>query len=468
VHRQLLANGDFKAGLRGWWGRNAVLHSARPSRTVHATRIVVRRRTSHAGIATWPRIASRDVAGSIVTAGAAFRARRAGGPVCIRVREYAGRRLASTKVHCTRAAGTWKQIQVRYRLRARGGALGVVVYRVNPRRGLAFEVKRVSLRARSLSSARSARSESPAFALGISANSQGWGSSAGVVQDRVAHLGLHWLREDFVRAPGGKLDSGRWDAVFAAAAARGLTILPVFTNTSDYEDTSFVAAAVARYGPGGSFWSEHSGLDASHAPTWWEVGNEPWMQGQTPGSYAKDFRAAVTAGRAANGAARFLLATFSTWKNPSSGQWESWVTPMFSAAPDLARYVDGWSNHPYCNGDAPTRWDPSAPNWVWEFLQFTKVHAELADHGLGDAPMWLTEFGYSTAGDRSVSEQQQADYLVQAAHLLPDYPYARALFLYQLQDWGPRDGDREHYFGISRADGSPKPAWAAVAQLAAS
>lgn len=81
--------------------------------------------------------------------------------------------------------------------------------------------------------------------------------------------------------------------------------------------------------------------------------------------------------------------------------------------------------------------------------------------------MWLTEFGYSTAGDRSVTEAQQADYLVQAVRLLQGYSYAQALFLYQLQDWGPRDGDREHYFGLSRADGTPKPAWAAVAELAA-
>lgn len=466
---QLLANGDFSSGLSGWWGRNARLVAGRHTGAgLRPTRVLVGRRTSGAGIATWPRVRSRRAPGTLVVARASVRAAGAGGPVCIRVREFGRSGLAAVGTHCARATTSWRQVQVRYRLKTSHGSLGVVVYRLHPRRGLAFEVKRVSLRARGFATSRRAgTTASTTLTLGISANSQAWGSNAGVMQDRVVRLGLHWLREDFLPSGPGQVDSTRWDAVFAAAAARRLMILPIFTNPEDYEDTAFVASAVARYGPGGLFWRQHPELDGSFAPTWWEVGNEPYWKNQTPATYARDYKAAVVAGRAANPDVKFLLAAYPAWRNPRTGQWESWVASLFSAVPDLAGYVDGWSDHPYCNADGPSAWTPDSPDWYWQFLQFTKVHAEFAAHGLGDAPMWLTEFGYSTAGDRSVTEAQQADYLVQAVRLLQGYSYAQALFLYQLQDWGPRDGDREHYFGLSRADGTPKPAWAAVAELAA-
>jgi hypothetical protein len=463
--RQLLANPTLK-GLHGWWGRSARLVDVKGS---NVTRVVVRRRTKGAGLASWPRVATTYPAGTRVSAAAKFRGQRRGGLVCVRVREFGKHGLIATTAQCSRASGAWKSVAVPYRLHAAASRLGVVVYRKTPRRGVAFAVKNVTLRVRTIASARRAASAAVPLTLGISANSSGWGSHSGVVDDRVKQLGLGWLREDFGRAGSGRVDTQHWDDMFSATASRGMRILPVLTDPADYQDTAFVAAAVARYGPGGTFWREHPSYDDNLAPAWWEVGNEPWWnKGQTPAQYARDFKAAVTAGRAANPSAKFLLAAFSAWKDPASGQWVSWVAPMFSAVPDLARYVDGWSDHPYCNGDAPSKWDPSSPSWIWQFQQFTKVHAELAAHGLGDAPMWLTEFGYATSGDRSVTEAQQAEYLAAAAHIASGYSYAKALFLYHLEDWGPRDGDREHWFGITHVDGTPKPAWTAVSELAAS
>jgi exo-beta-1,3-glucanase (GH17 family) len=79
--------------------------------------------------------------------------------------------------------------------------------------------------------------------------------------------------------------------------------------------------------------------------------------------------------------------------------------------------------------------------------------------------MWITEFGYPTQGDRSVDRGTQAAYLREAVQILSHYTYARALFVYQLQDWGPRDGDREHYFGVVEPDGAKKPAFATLRKL---
>jgi hypothetical protein len=364
-----------------------------------------------------------------------------------------------------------------YRLRGSRSLLGITVVRTRPTYGRAFDVRQITLVSNTSPAAHAAPTardasrrsvtSSPQLLIGISANSQGWGANAGKAQDRVAALGIHLIREDFTETGPGTLDRSLWDAVFAAAANRHITVLPVLSNTADYADSDFVAAATSRYGPGGSFWKEHPSLDGDYAPTWWEVGNEPWGHGQSPASYARNFKKAVIAGRAANPNVRFLLSAFSTWKNPATGNWEPWVTPMFAAVHDLSSYIDGWSDHPYCNGEGPGVWDPSSPSWVWEFQQFRKVHDELNAHGAGSAPMWITEFGYPTSGDRSTSEQEQASDMRAAAQMLTNVPYARALIFYQLQDWGPRDGDREHYFGITRADGSAKPAYVAAKEIAA-
>lgn len=501
---RLLTTSD-SARLRGWWGDHAVLNwtSSQAAKPHRFTRVVVRHHAKRAGIESWPRIATDQAKGTRIVAHASVRKLGAGGLICLRVREFHGTSKLATTTQCAAVKASWKSIALSYRLRAPRSSIGVTVFRRAPRRGASFDVAHITLRAtHSVAAAPSDGTPTPAttttptpattstptpattpaptpvaasaptqaatsgLLLGISANSQGWGTHAGTVQDQVAALGIHWMREDFERSGPGALDQTKWDAVIGQAAARHISILPVFTDPADYQDTAFVAAAVARYAPGGTFWTSHPTLDSSYAPTWWEVGNEPWLAGQTPAGYAQDYKAAVIAGRAANSQAKFLLAAFPVWQNPATGNWEQWVTPMYAAVPDLGNYVDGWSDHPY-SGD-PSVWTPSNPAWYWQFQQFTKVHAEFAAHGGGSLPMWLTEFGYATAGsDRTVTEQQQASYITTAFDMLASVPYAKALFIYQLQDWGPRDSDREHHFGIENADGSPKLAYAAVKALAA-
>jgi len=466
---ELVVNGTFSSGLRGWAGTNALLRLVQADSTIRQprlyTRIIVRQHPLTAGIETSPRIATNQRQGARIVTQASVRRVGPGGVVCLRVREFHGTAHVGTKTQCARAQARWQRLRVGYRLHTARPQIGVTVFRKTPGHGTSFDVARITATAGPAAHGARAQPNTPGLLIGISANSQAWGIHAGTMQDRVAALGIHWLREEFTRSGTGTFDRAKWDAVVGAAASRHMTILPLFTDPSDYEDTGFVAAAVARYGPGGTFWQQHRGLNQAYAPVWWEVGNEPWTKGQTPARYASDFKAAVIAGRNANSRAKFLVAAYSTWQDPATGDWEPWVTPMYTAVPDLGNYVDGWTDHPY--GDAPDDWNPTSPTWGAEFQQFRKVHDEFAAHGAGSAPMWITEFGYATSGDRSVSEQQQAAYLTMAANILATVPYARAFFIYQLQDWGPRDGDREHWFGITNADGSPKPAYAAVRALAA-
>jgi hypothetical protein len=74
----------------------------------------------------------------------------------------------------------------------------------------------------------------------------------------------------------------------------------------------------------------------------------------------------------------------------------------------------------------------------------------------------LSEYGYPTnevSQDRTVPATTQRDYLQAAWNLIKaSYPYVDGLCFYHFLDWGPRDTDREHWFGcIEYQDGSPKP-----------
>jgi hypothetical protein len=286
---------------------------------------------------------------------------------------------------------------------------------------------------------------------------------ASSVEGRVQALGLDWVRQDFTTVAPGRIDEHRWDSIFRRAALAHIHVLPLFAD--QYGDHAAVAGAVARYGPDGVFWRKHPHLDDAYAATWWEIGNEPWNS-TSPQAYAVVYRDTVAAARKANPRARFLIAAFSAWPKPGGGVYGSWVEPMYQAVPDLNAYVDGWTDHPYCNGLNPGVWDPTSDTWYWQFRQFTRVHQEFAAHGAGKLPMWITEFGYPTRGDRSVDRSTQAAYLNIAVRILKQYSYAQALFVYQLQDWGPRDDDREHYFGIVQADGATKPAFRVIRKLA--
>jgi hypothetical protein len=87
--------------------------------------------------------------------------------------------------------------------------------------------------------------------------------------------------------------------------------------------------------------------------------------------------------------------------------------------------------------------------------------------GDGHKPIWLTEFGWTTAQTgprRGVDEETQARYLRDAVRQIDArYPYVTHAFWFCLRD---RDDDNpyENNFGLLEVDGSPKPAFAALQQ----
>jgi hypothetical protein len=319
--------------------------------------------------------------------------------------------------------------------------------------------------------------------VGLNANSQGWGAQAGVQQDKALGSGVKWLREqlnwDQIEPQRGQWDFSVPDAVFTAAAHRGATVLPLLMNTpgwagsakteipsdpGDYAD--YVAHVTARYGPGGTFWASHPELP-SKAPEYFEIWNEPYYpqfsNGRIdPARYARLFKAAASAGRAANPQAKFLLASDNQIKD-YTGAWVYWSDAMVDAVPDIGNYADGIAVHPYSKHFTPDT--PVASYAADKFLRLAQIHDHFAARGI-NRPVWITEVGWSTCtGDTTfcVSEAQQASNITTMFSMLHNQlTYVKAVFLYHMEDLGSDQSNSELHYGLLHQDGSPKPGWAAL------
>jgi hypothetical protein len=105
------------------------------------------------------------------------------------------------------------------------------------------------------------------------------------------------------------------------------------------------------------------------------------------------------------------------------------------------------------------------------------ARAEMAVHGDAGRRIWITEVGYHTglprplapAGDRPVTEDEQARWLTCAYRLAAAMPDVDAFLVHTLFDPGLRLTYREHNFGLNRHPRSPresrKPAHSAFADL---
>ncbi len=247
----------------------------------------------------------------------------------------------------------------------------------------------------------------------------------------------------------------------------------------------------------------------------WEIWNEEnigyrfWRPWANAGDYARLARAAATAGRSACSSCTFVLGGMSMPQPiPKINAYPPgpvYLPLVLDAAPDLADWVDAVAFHPYqYPKDAPEFETAPFPDRVEGSL--ATQHATLArillDAGL-PRPLWITENGWPTnpgvpqsdddfarifgldpalvslgrlllgAGDfgkvvetlRGVDEAAQARYTVRAILIAAALGVPRT-FIYTLEDgtFEP-DIDQESVFGVYRADGSPKPAVAALAAL---
>jgi hypothetical protein len=138
--------------------------------------------------------------------------------------------------------------------------------------------------------------------------------------------------------------------------------------------------------------------------------------------------------------------------------------------PDLAKYADIVSIHPYTSEVSPRKCeqDPFSMGvdefWKNDRFQFCRVKdiRKILDYyGAKNTRIWITELGYTTApnADRAVSESQQAQYMSDVFAQLRDWKLVDGIVWYHYKTSEANSSDDEGYYGLVHADGSPKPAW---------
>jgi Glycosyl hydrolase catalytic core len=194
-------------------------------------------------------------------------------------------------------------------------------------------------------------------------------------------------------------DFSSTDAIVAAAAQRGLAVLPVVQFAPGWaarvpgkfrspprraaDVTRFFRTLVERYGPGGSLWTERPELPRVPIRGW-QVFNEPNLKGHWPvqpfaRSYTTTLRGAERGIHAADPAAAVVLAglTHESWKA---------LKALYRAGARGA--FDAVAIHPYT----------ARPADVLRIVRYNRrVMQRYGDRKL---PIWITELSWPAAGPR--------------------------------------------------------------------
>jgi hypothetical protein len=140
----------------------------------------------------------------------------------------------------------------------------------------------------------------------------------------------------------------------------------------------------------------------------------------------------------------------------------------------------GWANPPDATLERPDTAVPSHNDHPSFFFQDTlrDYGALLTEFAITDKQLWVTEFGWGSfeafaaeppAGAEfmvNVSEWQQAEYIQGAYALAHDWPWVGPMMLWNL-NFAPWLGNAfsESGYSVQRPDGSPRPAYFALAAL---
>jgi hypothetical protein len=285
-------------------------------------------------------------------------------------------------------------------------------------------------------------------------------------------------RDRFHDEGGVPTDYTRFDQIVAGAAERRIALLPVIlvaprwaarhpgefaSPPSDPEQyAAFVGALARRYGPGGSFWTEHPELVAQPL-RFWQIWNEPsfntfWSDQPFADDYVALLRASRSAIKAADPGATIVLGGL---PNKSWSSLEKIYRAGGGSLFDVATF------HPFT----------AKVDGVKTILERDrKVMAKYHD---SRKPLWVTELSWTSAKGKTTinygneqTEQGQAKKLSDAYNMLAKYRGKLRIGRVYWYTWLSRDRQRDYPFdwaGLSRIDKgkvSAKPALKAFRQTA--
>ncbi len=205
----------------------------------------------------------------------------------------------------------------------------------------------------------------------------------------------------------GPYDWGPTDSLIGSFASHGIQAVPDLWRSPPWvagplvappidrpEDMkawqAFLKAAVARYGPGGTYWSTEYRKkygDAAPLPVHsWQVWNEPnlskyFAPGPSPTRYARLLEVSHDAIRSVDPNAQIVLAGM-----PGYGDVNAWkFLDGLYAVDGVKDYFDAAALHPY------------APDIKHLQLEIQRVRDVMAKNGDQATPLWITEIGWGSA-----------------------------------------------------------------------
>jgi hypothetical protein len=223
----------------------------------------------------------------------------------------------------------------------------------------------------------------------------------------------------------GSFNWGSYDSQIEEAAKAGVKVLPFLTGAPEWAVpgkkvpgagglkapgrlpvsgaartgwAAFLTAAVARYGPTGSFWSEHPSVPKRPIREW-QIWNEPnfkyFVAKPNPAEYGQLVKISYTALRAADPGAQIVLAgLFSrpkgardrrTGKHKSLNWYASdFINVMYKKTPGVKSKFSGAALHPY------TIFAKELPEVVDEFRHYLALNKD------GAKKLLITELGWSS------------------------------------------------------------------------
>jgi polysaccharide biosynthesis protein PslG len=283
-------------------------------------------------------------------------------------------------------------------------------------------------------------------------------------------LGVGYIRFDVrweeVEKQKGAMDLSIYDQHFTNLSSSGIRALASLNfNNPSYGAASIFSPFTSEQIQGFSTFAfamanHHQGKDVI-----WEIYNEPNQPGFWPNpdpiKYMELAASTSSAIRAANPRAKVFgpaVGLIPVAKRPQPWPWANeyldFVYLKSCLNSGLLSHVDAVSVHPYPG---------SYPEPIVE--TYTLLRSLLGSYPGGrKIPLVVSETGYNTQGEWKVTEQEQAMWLPRQIliNLSQDIPLT---IIWSLRDMAVIQNNPNEFFGLTRPDGSEKPAYKAVKAL---
>lgn len=306
---------------------------------------------------------------------------------------------------------------------------------------------------------------------------------------RAVRLDINWLQVEPPGPPLHDYDFGGRDDEVDAARAAGLKVYgilayghPDYSSRGALVQQTPLAAGIPPFATGSAQYyppdnpadfAAYAGATAAHFGNRvmaWEVWNEEnegwrfWPPHEDPAAYAKLLCAAHDAVKAANPAAIVVFGGvfFPAVAGAPGTSGPDFVQQVFDADPAVGRCFDALAYHPYPYPFTAPELDVPVRGSVLSAAGAMRAVLD-RNHAAGK-PLWITEVGWPTSSRAyGVSEEKQAEYLARtyAASFAQRVPVV-TWYTYG-DDQDPTGANQEAAFGLFRADGTPKPAYRALA-----